>query len=291
MTTRAWLKIIGGPAKGKVLSLKIGPSVIGAAKSADIVLKDPALSEEHAIVDCAPTGAVILRNRSPNGTRVAGRHINIHELQVGDEIGIGSTIVLLFGRGEVHEPVATSEARPQTGRARRDARSLSKLASPKRVAIALGLVVYLGAMVALFVTLEKGGEADSPEKAAGELASIVQRTRDELRAISVPAEQRALATNAMTSAAHDASALYYQLLVAKSGGQPQQRIDELVEIIILPIQESLREAGILELQGRWREARHHYRMVIDILPDGRLPAVQYSVERLRVIREAMPSER
>ena len=71
--------------------LRLGPGAtrIGRGFGADLRLDDPTVSRRHAIVVSDDRGAVILDDRSANGTRVNGRCVARAELADGDVIMLG----------------------------------------------------------------------------------------------------------------------------------------------------------------------------------------------------------
>jgi pSer/pThr/pTyr-binding forkhead associated (FHA) protein len=73
----------------RLLALGPGTTHIGRGFGADLRLDDPAVSRRHAIIVCDDAGAVVLDDRSANGTFVNGRCVARAELRDGDVIVVG----------------------------------------------------------------------------------------------------------------------------------------------------------------------------------------------------------
>jgi pSer/pThr/pTyr-binding forkhead associated (FHA) protein len=76
-------------AERRLLRLGAGATHIGRGFGADVRLDDPAVSRRHAIVVCDDAGAVILDDRSANGTFVNGGCVARATLADGDVIVVG----------------------------------------------------------------------------------------------------------------------------------------------------------------------------------------------------------
>ena len=77
--------------RGERRLLRLGPGAtrIGRGFGADLRLDDAAVSRRHAIIVTGDRGAVILDDRSANGTLLNGRRVARAELADGDVIVIG----------------------------------------------------------------------------------------------------------------------------------------------------------------------------------------------------------
>src|SRR4051812_7329711 len=73
-----------------VMPLQDGWTRIGRSLSAHIRFDDPTVSRRHALVHSDRTGARVLDDRSLNGVFLNGERVDWHELEDGDEIGIGA---------------------------------------------------------------------------------------------------------------------------------------------------------------------------------------------------------
>lgn len=62
---------------------------IGRAPKNDIVLDEPAISSEHAVIAIVQGDALLEDLDSTNGTKVNGQPVKKHFLQDGDEIELG----------------------------------------------------------------------------------------------------------------------------------------------------------------------------------------------------------
>lgn len=97
-----WLVLVtGGPNKGAVMPLEHGVLHLGAGLSNDIVLADPAMAEEQAVLTLAPSGArltPLADGLSVNGRRIqAGRSVAVAD---GALIQAGETMLQLRGPPE-----------------------------------------------------------------------------------------------------------------------------------------------------------------------------------------------
>jgi diguanylate cyclase (GGDEF)-like protein len=88
------IKIVNGPERGKVLPLQAGAVSIGRDPDSEIVIADSSVSGRHAEI-IAENGEYVLRDLgSTNGTTLNGVDIQEKTLRIGDEIRIGTTILL-----------------------------------------------------------------------------------------------------------------------------------------------------------------------------------------------------
>lgn len=79
--------------QGKVVSeidLKLGDTKIGRKPGCDVVLDDPAVSAEHAVVKTVGLKSTIQDLGSTNGTFIENQRVTQHELKNGEEIIIGA---------------------------------------------------------------------------------------------------------------------------------------------------------------------------------------------------------
>jgi pSer/pThr/pTyr-binding forkhead associated (FHA) protein len=66
---------------------------VGRTPNSTIVLADPNVSRNHAEIRPVGTGYVVVDLQSTNGTRVNGIRIANHELDGGDQITFGNTVL------------------------------------------------------------------------------------------------------------------------------------------------------------------------------------------------------
>ncbi len=91
----AVLEVMSGPQTGMRFHLGSGMTAIGREPSSDIVITDPTVSRQHALVRFIE-GRFHIYARSPdNALRVNGRPVLDQALQDGDEIGMGQTVFRL----------------------------------------------------------------------------------------------------------------------------------------------------------------------------------------------------
>ena len=91
----AWLVIVTGARRGRLIRLRVAGSTLGRASENDIVVDDPATSRHHArfTVELASSGQrfVIHDLASANGIFVNGNRVSRCELTDEDRIVIGET--------------------------------------------------------------------------------------------------------------------------------------------------------------------------------------------------------
>jgi len=88
---QASLVIVAGHSTGMEYTLTTAYSVIGRDKSADIMLKDPLVSRQHAVV-IYHNGSYVLKDLdSTNGTQMKGAHVKQADLRHGDAFRVGDT--------------------------------------------------------------------------------------------------------------------------------------------------------------------------------------------------------
>jgi ABC-type sugar transport system ATPase subunit len=90
---RASLEIVGGPsASGHVHTLTMTETLIGRTES-DVVLDDPGVSRRHASISYVDQRFRVRDERSANGTYLNGSRVGEYDLEDGDEIRVGETIL------------------------------------------------------------------------------------------------------------------------------------------------------------------------------------------------------
>jgi pSer/pThr/pTyr-binding forkhead associated (FHA) protein len=82
-----------GGGERRLLRLGPGTTHIGRGFAADLRLDDAAVSRRHAVIVVDDAGAVILDDRSANGTYVNGRCVARAELHDGDVVVVGRVAV------------------------------------------------------------------------------------------------------------------------------------------------------------------------------------------------------
>jgi len=111
-----------GKEVGRTVAVATGQTIaLGRLKGCDVVLDDEAASRRHCTITARDDACVVADLQSANGTFVNERRIATTELQKGDKIRIGSTVIELMGTNldQPHgSPSTTSlslvEARSQT---------------------------------------------------------------------------------------------------------------------------------------------------------------------------------
>lgn len=88
---QASLVIVAGHSTGMEYTLTAAYSVIGRDKDADIMLKDPLISRQHAVVIYHNGGYVLKDLDSTNGTQMQGALVKQADLRHGDQFRVGDT--------------------------------------------------------------------------------------------------------------------------------------------------------------------------------------------------------
>jgi two-component system, cell cycle response regulator len=96
---RAYLIVLAGSNVGEMYRVEEGETFIGRGQNANIRLNDDGISRRHARL-VQQTGSVMIEDlRSSNGTVINGITVTgpeLHALQDGDKIRLGSTTILKF---------------------------------------------------------------------------------------------------------------------------------------------------------------------------------------------------
>ena len=92
----ALLLVVGGPARGQILSVLSLPAIIGRSPDADLTIDDETVSRRHADLRGDRSGLEIEDRGSSNGTTLNGNDvagaITLHD---GDLVGLGSATFLV----------------------------------------------------------------------------------------------------------------------------------------------------------------------------------------------------
>ena len=88
----------------RVVALQEGWTRVGRSLSAHIRFDDPTVSRRHALLHRLDGVTRILDDRSLNGVFVNGAHVDMRELEDGDEIAIGRFHLHYILLGRVAEP-------------------------------------------------------------------------------------------------------------------------------------------------------------------------------------------
>ena len=104
--------------------LGAGSATLGRSRESALVLDDPAISRQHALLVVSPDGVMIRDLGSSGGTFLNGRRISEEFLKMGDVLGMGSfTIVVRAAPAPIHS--VSAHARPHE-----EATDLTKAALP-----------------------------------------------------------------------------------------------------------------------------------------------------------------
>jgi pSer/pThr/pTyr-binding forkhead associated (FHA) protein len=91
ISAAAWLVADRGPNKGEVHRIDVERAILGADRSADIVVDDPHASDQHASLRFDQGAFTLTDLDSTNGTRVNGDPIQKRALADGDRVQLGGT--------------------------------------------------------------------------------------------------------------------------------------------------------------------------------------------------------
>ena len=87
------LTVIQGPDRGKTYEIDGVSSVIGRDPACEVCLRDPGISRAHARLVLKGTRYVLVDAGSSNGTFINGVRISEAEIEAGDQIRVGNTIM------------------------------------------------------------------------------------------------------------------------------------------------------------------------------------------------------
>lgn len=264
----ASLRIVAGSGAGRTLKLQKVVTVIGSAKSADLVIEGEKVAENHASIEAAAEGSYVLRNRSPFGTLVNKARIDVHALADGERIQIGAAALVEFRAG------APTKTR-------------TDVTSGKKVMYGVLGAAYLVAMGVLAVVLQNMRGDDQGGIAESEITSALEDTRAML---DPERKDVARPSAAVIIDDSDPTAPYYAVLNAQLGGEDPAAIEKQVDEFVNLLGTRLREASAFERQERWVEADRKYRNVMQMLPAQPSPVSMLAARRLSIIAENLPNE-
>ncbi len=96
----ATLEMLSGPLRGSLYSLPSGTSTIGRVAANDLVIVDPGISRQHAIVTVDETSITIVDNGSTNGIKVDGEPIaEATQIESGKPILVGQSLMAITHHG------------------------------------------------------------------------------------------------------------------------------------------------------------------------------------------------
>ncbi|MGD9854953.1 MAG: FHA domain-containing protein [Planctomycetaceae bacterium] len=102
-------QVLDGLERGIVFAELQTPITIGREDDNDIRLNDERVSRFHAKVQDDEGHVILTDLQSTNGTRVNGHPVQVHVLQVGDQIQIGRCLLVYGSREELARKVAEDE--------------------------------------------------------------------------------------------------------------------------------------------------------------------------------------
>jgi pSer/pThr/pTyr-binding forkhead associated (FHA) protein len=104
---QASVVVLQGYAEGMEYPIERTYAVIGRSREAEIPLKDPLASREHAVIVFHESAFLLKDLDSTNGTHMRGASIRQRKLRHGDKFRVGDTILQFIlqdtGRGRTYE--------------------------------------------------------------------------------------------------------------------------------------------------------------------------------------------
>ncbi|MFH1730820.1 MAG: FHA domain-containing protein [Planctomycetota bacterium] len=134
------LRANGGPCDGEVFKIKKAVTTIGRGPNSDITLAESPVSGNHAELVMDGGRVRIVDKNSRNGVCVNGVHVGERDLDVGDEIHIGSTTLVLFTGDDASAGIARP---PDESSAPEAARAAAPTALTPRVKILAAVVALI----------------------------------------------------------------------------------------------------------------------------------------------------
>ncbi|MCP4225844.1 MAG: FHA domain-containing protein, partial [Actinomycetia bacterium] len=93
------LVVLAGDEPGRRFPITGNTMILGRDPTCDIPVNDRRVSRQHARIEPEEDGCFLLvDNGSANGTLVNGERIESRHIDIGDRIGLGRGVVLLFSR-------------------------------------------------------------------------------------------------------------------------------------------------------------------------------------------------
>ncbi len=100
----AYLIVISGRSVGRMYKLDENKTTLGRSPDSGVLIEDEGVSRNHAMVERRNDEYFLIDNQSTNGVFVNGDRINMHRLEDGDKLQIGSNTILKFSfQDEVEE--------------------------------------------------------------------------------------------------------------------------------------------------------------------------------------------
>jgi hypothetical protein len=88
------LELVTGSETGRIIRLTPPSLVIGRGAEADLRLTDTGVSRRHVELQVEPNGVTLVDLQSTNGTSVNGRMVDRAQLNDGDRISLGATVMV-----------------------------------------------------------------------------------------------------------------------------------------------------------------------------------------------------
>ena len=274
--------------QGQRRSMKIvegGSYVIGRSPDADLVVDDNRASKRHALVTYGEDGFQLADLASSNGTLLNGRRVAQHPLAPGDEILIGTQVIVVQDQRSDLEDDAVLLGRTRLGTPGEfDLASLAEHRPPpvdnRRERRRLGPVLFAGAVLLLLVgtffvlrerpaeapRAEPGASPGTPPESGGEgLIVRVAAVETKVLARSVEGSGTISPHRTVTVSAEIAGQL---VNVAVDEGSAVEEGDLLAQINDTDIRLQLDEARSAVSRERVDLARENYERMQSLLEEG-----------------------
>lgn len=106
-----WLVILKGRRKGRDFRIDKDVSVLGREGTCDFVIEDDTVSRQHVRIRSEDRKFILFDLGSGNGTFVNGEQVQRVELQDGDVIKVGDSLIL-FKEAKPRIPLEQADVRP-----------------------------------------------------------------------------------------------------------------------------------------------------------------------------------
>lgn len=263
------LTAVAGPSKGKRFLLKKSEYLGGSGKKCSIRLKGDFVAEEHFMVRNREDGNWVVENKSLEGTLVNTLRVETKSLADGDSIQIGTGNVLLFSAANAPRIIAKDGDDP-------DAASSW---SAKKTAIALGVVLYLTAMVfaVLHFSQSSSGTAGGGVSIA-QIDEVIAQTTQYIKALTANPGGDAEASEAAVVVTFP-SARYFRIIEMQ-----RNNVDEAeLELEYTALEEELKGLMYAAYQfaatGQADRAEKAYHGIYDLVPDVRAPVTALALQQ------------
>ncbi|RME75910.1 MAG: FHA domain-containing protein, partial [Planctomycetota bacterium] len=214
----AKLHILYGKRKGEVIDIQPGPEpfVIGSRKSAEISIRDPWVSWDHAALHFDGKQFWLEDLGSSNGTYVNKQRIQKIALNDGDTIWFGKTKVRFYAN-DAAAPAATARAGAPAAAAAPSAEAIAQAVAAATAPLNQQLLEAQTEIARLKVELEQSRAAAGRDAATSEQLEALRQRNAELE--QELERQKQLAAELARTQAEEIAQLEQRLAAAEAAGQ------------------------------------------------------------------------